>query len=227
MYCPKCGTQNPDGAQLCRSCNGVLTSTSITAENQNAKTSRLAIASLVLGILSFFTFLLTALPAIILGIVALVKIGKSAGRLKGKGLAIAGICVPPAALIIIGLPIAFFVVTEVTKVATDVGQARVTTTKANLRILHYAVCRFKIDTGRFPTKEEGLMALIEQPSDVKNWEPGGYLETIQIPKDGWGNDFIYDLYPESSKPFVIKSLGADGKEGGEGIDADLLSIDSW
>ncbi len=111
-----------------------------------------------------------------------------------------------------------------------VGQtdkARVITTKANLRLLHQAVTQFKMDTGRFPTEEEGLMALIEQPSDVKNWEPGGYLETTQIPEDGWGNDFIYELYPESGKPFVIKSLGADGEEGGEGHNADLLSTDAY
>jgi len=106
-------------------------------------------------------------------------------------------------------------------------KARVTTTMANLKILHIAVNQFKMDTGRFPSEEEGLKALIEQPSDVKNWEPGGYLETRQIPKDIWGNDFIYELYPESGKPFVIKSLGADGEEGGEGYDADLLSTEAY
>jgi general secretion pathway protein G len=100
-----------------------------------------------------------------------------------------------------------------------------TTTKANLRILHAAVMQFKLDTGRFPTEEEGLTALIVPPDDVKkSWEPGGYL-TTKIPKDYWGNDFIYDLFPESGKPFVIISLGADGEEGGEGHDADLFSTD--
>lgn len=106
-------------------------------------------------------------------------------------------------------------------------KARVITTKANLRLLHQAVTQFKMDTGRFPTEEEGLNALIEQPSDVTNWESGGYLETTQIPKDGWGNDFIYELNPESGKPFVIKSLGADGEEGGEDNNADLLSTDAY
>jgi general secretion pathway protein G len=105
-------------------------------------------------------------------------------------------------------------------------ESRVIITKANLRILHTAVLQFKMDTGRFPTEEEGLTALIEKPADVKVlWEPGGYLNTTKIPKDGWGNDFIYDLYPESDKPFVIISLGADGEEGGEGHDADLFSTD--
>ena len=127
-----------------------------------------------------------------------------------------------AMLIIIGL----LATLVVTKVASKIDQARVTTTKANLKLLHNAVNQFKMDTGRFPAEEEGLMALIEQPSDVIRYEPGGYLETTDIPKDGWGNDFIYVLNPESGKPFEIKSLGADGEEGGDGDDADLYSTDA-
>lgn len=106
-------------------------------------------------------------------------------------------------------------------------RARVTTTKVNLKSLHLSVNQFKMDTGRFPTEEEGLMALIEQPSDVINYEPGGYLEITEIPKDAWGHDFIYELYPESGKRFVIKSFGADGEEGGEDYDSDLLSTDAY
>jgi len=104
-------------------------------------------------------------------------------------------------------------------------KARVTTTKTNLKILHQAITQFKMETGRLPTEDEGLLALIEQPSDIEIWEP--YLDTTDIPKDGWGNDFIYELYPESGKPFVIKSLGADGEEGGESYDADLYSTDAY
>ena len=128
-----------------------------------------------------------------------------------------------AVLIILGL----LATLVVTKVATKIDQARVTTTKANLKILHSAVNQFKMDTARFPTEEEGLMALIEQPGDVANWEPGGYLEVTEVPRDGWGEEFIYELYPESGKPFVIKSYGADKEEGGEDYDADLLSTDAY
>jgi general secretion pathway protein G len=128
-----------------------------------------------------------------------------------------------AMLIIIGL----LATLVVTKVASKIDQARVTTTKANLKLLHNAVNQFKMDTGRFPTEEEGLMALIEQPSDVTRYEQGGYLETTEVPKDGWGNDFIYEVSPETGKSFVIKSLGADGEEGGEGNDADLYSTDAY
>ena len=128
-----------------------------------------------------------------------------------------------AVLIIIGL----LATLVVTKVATKIDQARRTTTKANLKILHSAINQFKMDTSRFPSEEMGLEELLEQPSDVENYEPGGYLETTEIPKDGWGNEFIYELFPESGKPFVIKSLGADGEEGGEDYDTDLHSTDAY
>jgi len=103
MYCPKCGTENPDDAKVCRSCSWVLTGISTTTAAQAAKTSGLAIASLVLAVLSPFTCMMSAIPAIILGIVALVKINKSQGRLKGNGLAIAGLAVPFVVLPIIGI----------------------------------------------------------------------------------------------------------------------------
>jgi general secretion pathway protein G len=127
-----------------------------------------------------------------------------------------------AVLIILGL--LFTVVARSYVRQTD--NARVTTTMANLKSLHQAVQQFKMDTGRYPTAEEGLSALITQPSDVTGWEPGGYLDSTELPRDGWGNEFIYELYPESGKPFVVKSFGADGQEGGEGYDADLSSTDA-
>ena len=127
-----------------------------------------------------------------------------------------------AMLIIIGL----LATLVVTKVATQIDRARVTTTKANLKLLHAAVNQFKMDTSRYPTEETGLLELLEKPSDVTNYQEGGYIESTDIPKDAWGNEFVYMLNPESGKPFVIISYGADGKEGGEGYDADLYSTDA-
>lgn len=127
-----------------------------------------------------------------------------------------------AVLIILGLLFAVVVGNFVGH--TD--RARVITTKASLRSLQTLVNQFKMDTGRYPTQDEGLTALIEQPTDVTGWQPGGYLETTTIPKDAWNNDFVYEVMPASGKPFVIKSYGADGQEGGEGYNADLLSTDS-
>jgi len=128
-----------------------------------------------------------------------------------------------AVLIILGL---LFTLVA-TRVTDQIDKARVTTTKTNLKQLHAKVNEFKMDTGRFPTEEEGLYALIEQPSDVINYPPGGYLEQTDIPKDGWGNDFYYQRYPEEGGEFVIISWGADGEEGGEGYDQDLKSTDAY
>jgi general secretion pathway protein G len=104
-------------------------------------------------------------------------------------------------------------------------KARVTTTKAALMNLHEAVNMFHIDTGRLPAEEEGLMTLIEQPTDVDTWPPGGYLEGSKLPQDAWKHDFVFMRNPEGGKPFVIISYGADGQEGGEGYDADIYSTD--
>jgi prepilin-type processing-associated H-X9-DG protein len=102
MFCPKCGTENVEGAQLCSSCSWVLSSVS-TAPAPDAKTSKVAIRALVLGILAPFTCLLTTLPAIICGIVGLVKINKSRGQLKGTALAITGMVIPIVVLPIIAI----------------------------------------------------------------------------------------------------------------------------
>ena len=124
-----------------------------------------------------------------------------------------------AVLIILGL----LATLVVTKVASKIDQAREKTTKANLKMLHSAVNMFKMDSARYPTEDEGLTALIQQPSDVTNWEPGGYLETTEIPKDGWGNDFVYEAYPENDLPFAIRSWGPDKEPD---TDDDLLSTDA-
>ena len=128
-----------------------------------------------------------------------------------------------AMLIIIGL-----LATVVgNNVIGKIEKAKVTTTKASLKTLQSAVNQFKMDTGRYPEEEEGLSALIEEPSDAVCWQPEGYLDTTDIPKDGWGHDFYYELNPASNKPFVIISYGKDGEEGGEDNDADLYSTDAF
>lgn len=127
-----------------------------------------------------------------------------------------------AVIVIIGLLAAFAAQNFIGRI----DEGRKVATKVNLKILHQSVLNFKMDTGRYPTEEEGLTALIEKPTDVENWSPNGYLESDKLPRDGWKRDFIYQLNPESGKPFVIISYGADGKEGGEGYDTDLYSTDA-
>ena len=106
MYCPKCGALNPDGAGLCSACGQVMAATIPQAPGVAAASSSVsgwAIAALVLGIASAFTCMFTALPAVIAGIVALVKIGNSNGRRTGVGMAIAGMALPVALLPIMAL----------------------------------------------------------------------------------------------------------------------------
>ncbi len=107
MYCPKCGTENLNDAKSCSSCGQDLKDTSKSPKEPDAKTSGLAIAALYLGIFSIPAFFLTkvlafsvGISAIILGIVALIKIKQSSGRSKGRGLAIAGIAVPAVMLLV-------------------------------------------------------------------------------------------------------------------------------
>jgi general secretion pathway protein G len=107
-----------------------------------------------------------------------------------------------------------------------VDQAKVITTKANLKLLHDAVKSFKMDTGRYPTEEEGLDVLINAPMDVQNYQEGGYIEETALPVDGWKSEFEYERYPENGKPFLIRSYGSDSQEGGEGDGVDLLSTDA-
>lgn len=80
---------------------------------------------------------------------------------------------------------------------------------------------YKLEIGRYPSSQEGLQALITAPAGVTNWN-GPYWKKNAIPKDPWGNEYRY-ASPGSKGPYEITSLGADGKEGGEGPDKDISS----
>lgn len=104
-------------------------------------------------------------------------------------------------------------------------RAKIIVTRAHLKELHGAVIMFKLDTGRYPSQDKGLIELVQEPNDVTGWFPGGYLESTDLPNDGWKHPFVYTLTPEGEKPFVILSYGADGKPGGTGENADLASTE--
>jgi general secretion pathway protein G len=80
---------------------------------------------------------------------------------------------------------------------------------------------YKLEIGRYPTTQEGLQALIAGPAGVTNWN-GPYWKRSTVPKDPWGNEYKY-VSPAQNAPYEIISLGADGKEGGEGPNKDLSS----
>jgi len=83
---------------------------------------------------------------------------------------------------------------------------------------------YKLEVGRYPTTQEGLQALITAPPGVTNWN-GPYWKRAAVPKDPWGNEYKYFSPAQNGAPFEIISLGADGKEGGEGPNKDISSSD--
>ena len=80
---------------------------------------------------------------------------------------------------------------------------------------------YKLEIGRYPTTQEGLQALITAPAGVSNWN-GPYWKRSTVPKDPWGTEYKY--LPSQNAPYEIISLGADGKEGGDGPNKDLSSL---
>jgi hypothetical protein len=158
MYCSKCGTQNPDNIQSCNTCGAILISSPATAAPPIAsKTSGLAIAALVCAILSIFTCMITTIPAIILGIIALVKINNSAGRLKGSGMAIAGMVVPVVAIPIVALLMGILM----PALARTRQIAFRMTCGTNLSGLSKAMMLYENDYDRYPTPNKWCDLLIE------------------------------------------------------------------
>jgi len=99
--------------------------------------------------------------------------------------------------------------------------ARVVAAKHDVGTMVMALKLYRLDVGQFPSSEQGLRALIEQPmtgNTVSNWMLGGYLDSI--PKDPWGNQYQY-VSPGIRGEIDVYSHGADGKPGGEGHDADI------
>jgi general secretion pathway protein G len=105
-------------------------------------------------------------------------------------------------------------------------EARRAKARMQIESIDTALKLYRLDNGNYPTTEQGLQALVEQPAVgalAKNWRQGGYLERGKVPKDPWDNDFVY-ISPGAHGDFDLSSLGADGEPGGEGKNKD---INSW
>jgi len=105
-------------------------------------------------------------------------------------------------------------------------EARQMKAKIQIESIETALKLYKLDNGSYPGTEQGLQALVELPSAGNiptKWREGGYLEKGKLPKDPWGNDFVY-LSPGVHGEYDIVSYGADGVPGGEGKNMD---INSW
>lgn len=101
--------------------------------------------------------------------------------------------------------------------------AKRTVAQSQIEEFMAALDNFYVDVGRYPTTEEGLDALRNKPTSAHKWN-GPYLKK-EIPLDPWGNPYVYHS-PGKNGGFDIVSYGADGKEGGEGDNADVTSWDS-
>ncbi len=101
--------------------------------------------------------------------------------------------------------------------------ARMAETRLQMMNLETALKLYKLDNGLYPTTDQGLDALVKKPETEpipKKYRDDGYLEKNKIPKDAWGNPYLY-LSPGSHGDFDIISYGSDGRPGGEGKDADI------
>lgn len=102
-------------------------------------------------------------------------------------------------------------------------EARVQAVRADFNSIENALQMYRLDNGHFPSNEQGLEALMSEPSgspSPRSWR-GPYLRSV--PRDPWGND--YDYVNHGSNRVEIISYGANGQPGGDGFDADLSSLE--
>ena len=106
------------------------------------------------------------------------------------------------------------------KLFGQVDRARISAAKAEISTIENAMKFYRLDNFVYPSAEQGIEALVTKPNDpnVKNWNPGGYLE--RMPNDPWGNPYLY-RNPGTEGEIDILTLGADGAEGGDGNNADI------
>ena len=126
-------------------------------------------------------------------------------------------------LIIIGILAALIA----PRLISRMDDAKVMDAKVQMKNLETALRLFKADNGFYPSTEQGLEALISPPVSgqvPENYRIGGYLEKKNIPRDPWGNEYIY-ISPGSKGDYDIITYGADGQPGGEGYDADISNYE--
>ena len=103
---------------------------------------------------------------------------------------------------------------------SQVGKSEVNVTKAQIDALEKALDQYRLDTGRYPTTELGLAALITRPANELKWN-GPYLKKA-VPPDPWGKDYVYKI-PGERGDYDLFSYGKDGQPGGTGENADITN----
>jgi general secretion pathway protein G len=117
--------------------------------------------------------------------------------------------------------IALFAALVAPKFFNKADQARRTATHVQINSFMTALGAYKLDTGNFPTTEQGLQALRVKPESVSQWA-GPYLPQ-DVPLDPWGHPYLYKYPGEHGDEPDLISLGGDGQAGGEGLNADIVS----
>ncbi|GAA5783958.1 type II secretion system protein G [Chitiniphilus shinanonensis] len=100
-----------------------------------------------------------------------------------------------------------------------VGEARAKTAAGQMKALADALDQYRLDTGSYPTTEQGLKSLMEKPADSTKWN-GPYLAKA-LPNDPWDRPYVYRRPGENGREYDLLTFGADGKQGGTGEDADV------
>ena len=106
----------------------------------------------------------------------------------------------------------------------QIGKSEVKATRAQLDALDKALAAYRIDTGHFPSGDQGLKALVERPTSEAKWS-GPYLAK-SLPPDPWGRAYVYRTPGEQGRDYDLFSLGKDGQRGGTGENADISIWDT-
>jgi general secretion pathway protein G len=106
------------------------------------------------------------------------------------------------------------------KYFAQVGKSEAKAARAQIEALEKSFDMFRLDTGHYPTSEQGLDALVSKPPNEPKWN-GPYLKKA-VPADPWGRPYIYK-FPGEHSDYDIYSLGKDGRPGGEGDNADVTN----
>jgi general secretion pathway protein G len=106
------------------------------------------------------------------------------------------------------------------RVMKSLGESKSKAARLQIEELSAALDLYRLEVGKYPMQQQGLIALVERPTGVGQWN-GPYLRKNVIRKDPWGNDYHYRS-PGEHGPFDLFSLGSDNQEGGDGEERDML-----
>ena len=108
------------------------------------------------------------------------------------------------------------------RVLNYLSESRVKAARIQIQSFSGALDLFYLDAGRYPSSNEGLEALVHPIGGVTAWN-GPYLKGGSVPKDPWGNPYVYKVPGEHGAAYEVQSFGSDGQEGGTGTAADITS----